>query len=338
MIDLAVIGCGYWGPNLIRNFHSHEDCCMSLACDIRQDRLDYIKHRFPNIETTADMNTVFSSTRIEAVVVATPVSQHFPMAKAALEAGKHVFIEKPMAGNSDQCQQLIDLAEKKGLTIMIGHTFVFSSPVRKVKEIVASGELGQVNYIGSRRLNLGLFQKDINVAWDLVPHDISIIHHIMNKRPVSVNCQGWAHYQQGIEDVASTSIVFEDGLFTTIWSSWLDPNKVREMTFVGDRKMLVYNDLAPLEKIKIFDKRVETPPYYNTYAEFHYSYHYGETYSPFFEQVEPLAMETRHFLDCIMSGDKPVSGGEEGKLVVQVLEAASESLRRGGAQIEIVVS
>ncbi|KPJ67050.1 MAG: oxidoreductase, partial [Coxiella sp. DG_40] len=201
--------------------------------------------------------------------------------------------------------------------------------------IVNSGELGDIQYISSRRLNLGLFQKDINVAWDLAPHDISIILYIMDEEPVSVNCQGKAHIAPDIEDVTNMTLSFPNGGFATIHSSWLDPNKIREMTFVGTKKMLVYNDVEPMEKIKIYDKRVKTPPHYNTFAEFHYSYHYGDIYSPYLKQLEPLQVECQHFLDCIRSGAKPDSSGIEGMKVVQILEAATVSLKNGGGKVKI---
>jgi predicted dehydrogenase len=257
------------------------------------------------------------------------------MALKCLNAGKHTFIEKPMASSALECRELIRIAESKGLTIVIGHTFIYSPPVRKIKEIIGNRALGEIQYISARRLNLGLFQTDINVAWDLAPHDISIILFVLGETPVSVNCQGKAHLNPQIEDVTSMTLNFANGAFAIIQSSWLDPNKVREMTVVGSRRMLIYNDLEPTEMIKIYDKRVETPPYYDTFAEFHYSYHYGDMYSPYLKQYEPLKMECQHFLDCIKSGDMPESSGYDGLEVVQILEAASESLRKEGAKVEI---
>ena len=218
---------------------------------------------------------------------------------------------------------------------MVGHTFIYSTPVRKIKEIIEAGELGQLQYISSRRLNLGLFQKDINVAWDLVPHDISIILYIMNKKLESVNCQGKAHINPDIEDVTNMSLNFANSGFATIQSSWLDPNKIREMIFVGSKKMLVYDDIEPNEKIKIYDKRVDVPPHYDTFAEFQYSYHYGDMYAPYLKMTEPLKVECRHFIDCIENGSTCLSSGNEGLEVVQILEAASQSLKNGGAKVAI---
>jgi predicted dehydrogenase len=206
----------------------------------------------------------------------------------------------------------------------------------KIKEIVDARDLGEVLYISSRRCNLGLYQSDINVAWDLAPHDISIILHILNQMPLSVNCQGKAHVNKKIEDVTNMTLNFNNGGFATIQSSWLDPNKVREMTFVGSRRMLVYNDIESMEKIKIYDKRVETPPHYDTFADFQYSYHYGDSYCPYVKQKEPLLVETAHFLDCIGNGHRPQSSGKEALDVIHILEAASESLKNGGGQVAVL--
>jgi len=278
---------------------------------------------------------VVHDAEIDAVVIATPVRFHFEMGKKCLEAGKHTFIEKPMAMSVAESSILNELAEKQQLTLMVGHTFIYSSPVRKIREIIRSGDLGDILYISSRRLNLGLFQKDINVAWDLAPHDISIILYTLGEIPISVNCQGKAHFTKGVEDVTNITLNLSNGGFSTIQSSWLDPNKVREMTFVGSRKMLVYDDLEPIEKIKVYDKRVEIPPHYDTFAEFHYAYHYGDMYSPYLKQSEPLKVECKHFLDCIKTGEKSDSSGTEGLQVVQILEASSKSLKNGGSEIQI---
>jgi predicted dehydrogenase len=332
-LNIAVIGCGYWGPNLIRNFRSQTDCNVQTVCDLNQERLDHMKGLYPEVETSTDVDKVFSDPGIDAVVVATPVDLHYDFAKRGLEAGKHVFVEKPMTSAAVHSRELVNIADNKGLTLMVGHTFIYSAPVRKIKEIIESGELGEIYYISSRRLNLGLFQRDINVTWDLAPHDISIILYIFGSTPKSVNCQGKAHINPGIEDVTSLSLNFENGGFATIHSSWLDPNKVREMVFVGSKKMLVFDDNEPLEKIKIYDKRVEAPPHYDDFASFTYSYHYGDMHAPWIQQTEPLKVETAHFLNCIRTGEKSLSSGENGHHVVQILEASSRSLEIGGAEV-----
>ena len=334
-INIAVVGCGYWGPNLIRNFSSLPECRVKEVCDLDQERLAHMKRLYPEVTTTTDFEHVLTNPEIDAIIIATPVHLHFQLAKESLAAGKHTLIEKPMASSVAQCLEMIRIAEKQELTLMIGHTFIYSSAVRVIKEIVDSGHVGEILYISSQRLNLGLFQKDINVAWDLAPHDISIILYVLNQSPIGVNCQGKAHLRSGIEDVTNMSLDFHNGGLAIIHSSWLDPNKIRRMAIVGSKRMLLYDDNEPLEKIKIYDKRVEIPPHYDTFAEFHYAYHYGDMRAPYLKQVEPLKLECQHFLDCIRTGSKPDSGGWEGLRVVQVLEAASLSLKNGGGKVAI---
>jgi len=335
LLTLGVVGCGYWGPNLIRNFRSLPDCRLKTICDVSEDRLRHLKSLYPEVEAEKKFETLLADESLDAIVVATSVKHHFPMAKASLLAGKHTFIEKPLASSVEQCEELVALAKKQGLILMVGHTFLYSPAVRKIKEIVDHGDIGDIRYISARRLNLGLFQKDINVAWDLAPHDISIILYIMQETPYSINCRGAAHITPGIEDVTSMSLHFSDEKSAMIQSSWLDPKKIREMTIVGSERMIVYDDVAPQEKIKIFDVRVERPPHYDTFAEFHYAYHYGDMYSPYIKQDEPLKTECQHFLDCIRSGKVPLTDGNRGLEVVRILEASTASLKLKGAPIEL---
>lgn len=334
-INVAVVGCGYWGPNLIRNFSALPDCRVKYVCDLDAKRLAHMKRLYQAVETTREFDALIGDKELDAIAIATPVHLHFDLAKKSLSAGKHTFIEKPMTQTSEQSNELVQIAAKKKLTLMVGHTFIYSAPVRRIREIISSGDIGEIQYISSRRLNLGLFQKDINVAWDLAPHDIAIILYLLGKPPVSVNCQGKAHINKDIEDVTNMSLDFENGGFATIHSSWLDPNKIREMVIVGSKRMIVYNDNEPLEKIKIYDKRVEAPPHYDTFAEFQYSYHYGDMIAPYIKQTEPLKVETQHFLDCIQTGKTPESSGMDGLRVIQILEASSRSLKNGGAMVEI---
>jgi predicted dehydrogenase len=335
MPKVAVVGCGYWGPNLIRNFHSLGNAEMVMVCDQDADRLAYLQSIYADIKVTQHLNDVLNDADIDAVAIATPVQTHFALASKCLQAGKHTLIEKPMARSVAECRGLIELADQKERVLMVGHTFAYTAAVRRIKEIYLSGEIGEIQYISSRRLNLGLFQNDINVAWDLAPHDISIILNVLGKKPTSVNCQGKAHLNPNVEDVTNMTLNFENGTFAIVQSSWLDPNKVREFTFVGSQKMLVYDDVEPTEKIKIYDKRVESPPHYDTFAEFHYSYHYGGMYAPHLQHVEPLKVECAHFIECIESGSRPDTAGEDGLEVVQILEAASTSLRNGGGEVRI---
>ena len=332
-ISLGVVGCGYWGPNLVRNFKTLPNCRVKAMCDVNEARLRHMRAVYPDVQGMSNYDEFLNGIDLDAVVVATPVKYHFPLAKASLLAGKHTLIEKPMAASSAECEELIDIAERQGVVLMIGHTFLYSSPVRKIYEIVQAGDLGDIRYINSRRLNLGLFQNDINVAWDLAPHDISIILHILGEFPQTVNCQGNGHVTPHIEDVTNMSLTFRHKRFATIQSSWLEPRKVREMTIVGTRRMIVYDDLKTHGKIRVYDVRVERPPHYDTFAEFHYSYHYGDSYIPHIQQEEPLKVECQHFIDCIENGSECNTGGREGLELVRILEGASASLKANGAPV-----
>ncbi|HEV7923785.1 MAG TPA: Gfo/Idh/MocA family oxidoreductase, partial [Verrucomicrobiae bacterium] len=332
-VKVGVVGCGYWGPNLVRNFRALPDCNLKAMCDISEERLKHLTTLYPEVKGETNFDLMLNGSGVDAVVVATSVKLHHQMAKAALLAGKHTLIEKPMASSSEQCAELVEIARKKGLVLMVGHTFLYSPAVRMIKQIVERGDLGHIRYICARRLNLGLFQKDINVAWDLAPHDISIVLHLLEETPISVNCRGSAHVTSGVEDVTSMSLTFPKDRSAIIHSSWLDPRKVREMTIVGSKRMIVYDDVAQQEKIRIFDARVERPPHYDTFAEFHYAYHYGDTYAPYVKQEEPLKAECQHFLECIQQGKAPLTDGNQGLELVKILEASSESLRRGGSPV-----
>ena len=331
LIRVGVLGCGYWGPLLIRNFRSLPDCRLKVVCDLDIARLKHACALYSDLEGVTSPERVIKRSDLEAVVIATPVKSHYALAKASLLAGKHTFIEKPMATSTAECEELIDIARRKGLILMVDHTFLYSAPVRKIAEIVQAGDLGEIRYINSRRLNLGLFQKDINVAWDLAPHDISIILYILSEFPIAINCQGNAHVSPGVEDVINMSLFFPHKRFATIQSSWLEPRKIREMTIVGSQRMIVYDDLQTREKIRIYDVRVVRPPHYDTFAEFHYSYHYGDSYIPHLQQEEPLNLACRHFIDCIETNSHPITGGRHGLEMIRVLEGASASLKMNGA-------
>ena len=327
MLKVGVIGCGYWGPNLIRNFTQLSRSDVVRVADLEKARLKYIKGLYPNVETTMDYKDIIKDPEIDVVAVATPVHTHYKFASEALCEKKHVFVEKPMASSTKQAESLIDLAEKYQRKLMVGHTFIYTSAVRKMKKIIDSGELGEIYYINSQRLNLGLFQQDINVIWDLAPHDISIILYILELQPQAVSAVGTSHINAAIEDVAVLTLRFSNGLVAFIQTSWLDPDKIRRMTVVGSKKMLVFDDVQPTEKIRIYDKHVEVPEHYDTYTEFHYSYKYGDIVIPKIDGGEPLRTELDHFIDCIKNDDTPMSCGRDGLHVVQILEAAEESLK-----------
>jgi predicted dehydrogenase len=332
-LKVGVVGCGSWGPNLVRNFRSLPDCHLKMICDISQERLQHLTSLYPDIQGELDYDQMLNGVNLDAVVVATPVKWHYPMAKAALLAGKHVFVEKPMAPSSQQCAELVAIARHQRLVLMVGHAFLYSPAVRKIKEIVDRGDLGEIRHVCARRLNPGVFQKDINVAWDLAWHDIFIILYLLEQFPISVNCRGSASLIPEIEDVTSMSLTFQQERTAIIHSSWLDPRTVRELTIVGSKRMIVYDDVAPQEKIRFFDAGLERPPHNGTFARFHPPYFYEDSYSPHITQEQPLKTQCRHFLDCIQNGKVPLTNGSRGMDLVKILEASSQSLKLGGGQI-----
>lgn len=334
-MKIAVIGCGYWGPNLVRNFSQLTKVDEIYCCDLDSNRLDRVKNLIPAVNPILDYKQLLKMPDLDGVVIATPVNSHFPLAKEFLEQGKHVLVEKPLAHSVESSLELIKAAKDNQRLLMVGHTFEYTAAVNKIKEIVENGELGKILYVSATRVNLGLFQNDINVVWDLAPHDISIILYVLGEFPISVNCQGQAHFKSGIEDVAITTLNFKTGLVAFIHNSWLDPKKIRKITIVGTRKMLVYDDIEPQEKIKIYNKGLEIPPYYDTFAEFHFSYRSGDTYSPRIDEYEPLRKECDIFLECIKREICPPTDGYNGLRVVAILEASSKSLKQAGRKVSL---
>lgn len=335
MFNVGVIGCGYWGPNLIRNFTQLNRSCVSRIADLDTNRLTHMKSLYPSIDVTTNYMDIIDDPDIDIVAVATPVNTHHRFAYEALSAGKHVFVEKPIASSSQEAHSLVEIAALNNRKLMVGHTFVYTAAVRKMKEIINSGELGEIYYITSQRLNLGLFQKDINVLWDLAPHDISIILYLLDREPELISATGASNINHSIEDVAVLSMKFEENLIAFVQVSWLDPDKIRRMTVVGSKKMMVYDDVQPTEKIRIYDKAVEVPQHYDTFAEFHYSYKYGDIVIPRIEGKEPLSMELSHFLDCIEHDIQPMSSGEKGLQVVKILEASNKSIKKNSELVEL---
>ena len=335
MFKVGVIGCGYWGPNLIRNFTQLSRSDVTRVADLNEDRLQHMKGLYPKIETTTNYREIISDPDIDIVAVATPVHTHHKFAREAISAKKHVFVEKPIASSSEEAEELIFRSKKNGVKLMVGHTFLFTAAVRKMKDIINSGELGEIYYISSQRLNLGLFQNDINVIWDLAPHDVSIILYLLDKYPQTVSAVGASHINTTIEDVAVMTLQFSKSLLAFIHTSWLDPDKIRKMTVVGSKKMMVYDDVQPTEKIRIYDKAVKVPKHYDTYAEFHYSYKYGDIVIPKIDGDEPIFVELRHFLDSITNNEEPLSNGENGLQVVKILEAAGKSLKAQNVPVTV---
>ncbi len=334
LTGIGVVGLGYWGPNWVRNLHQLGSARRVVACDLDRKRREHVQRLYPGVEASEHFEELLEDPAIEGMVIATPVSTHYTMARKALEAGKAVLVEKPLAMSRRDAAHLTRLASERRRVLMVGHTFEYSAPVRKVHEIIRSGQLGEIFYISSVRANLGLFQHDVNVTWDLATHDISIILMLMGRVPQSVSCQGGRHYN-GVEDVAMLTLHFDARVIAFVHVSWLDPNKIRRTTIVGSRKMLVYDDTATQEKIRIYDKRVTMDRYYDTFGDFHFSYRYGDIQIPRVEESEPLRIECEHFVDCIRSGRTPSTDGLNGMRVVSVLEAANDSLRDNGRQCAI---
>jgi predicted dehydrogenase len=332
---IAVVGCGYWGPNFVRNFSQLPDSEVAVCCDLREERLRHMRTLYPFVRTTTQLDRVLEDPTINAVVVATPVTSHHRIGMACLRAGKNVLIEKPIAASSREAVDLRDEADERGLVLMGGHTFLFNAAVLKVKEYIESGELGRVFYISSTRVNLGIFQDDINVIWDLAPHDISILNFILNARPLRVAAYGRSYIQSAIEDVAFLTLEYPRGVTAHVHVSWLDPNKIRRTTIVGSKKMLVYDDIQTLEKVRIYDKGVSVQPHYDTFGEFQLAYRFGDIYTPKVDDSEPLKLECIAFLESIKKGKTLRSGGEPSLSVVEVLEAAQRSLRAGGKMLAV---
>lgn len=327
-VRVGVIGCGYWGPNLIRNFVELQDSDVVLISDLDEARLASVQARYPDVEVTTDYRDLFKN-GLDAVVVATPPPTHFPIALDCLTNGLHTLVEKPLTLKSEHAVQLIDCAEQNDLTLMVGHTFEYNSAVREMKQIIDSGALGEIYCVDTVRVNLGLFQKELNVVWDLAPHDISILRYILGAEPLHVHACGAAHIFPDVYNLAYLYLQFPNNVIGHIHVSWLDPCKVRRITVVGSEKMLVYDDVEPLEKIRIYDKGVDTLSYPQTYADFQLSYRYGAITIPHIKFVEPLRVECQHFLDSIKNGTRPQSDGHNGLQVVKVLERAEQSLCNG---------
>jgi len=333
MLKMAAIGCGYWGPNLIRNFNAHPEVELARICDLDEARRRHMASLYPHAQVNDDHRAVLDDPAIDAVVVATPVSTHYPLGKAVLEAGKHLFIEKPMAASAAECEELIAVAKAQGKHIMVGHTFLFVPAVRKIRSLITARELGDIYYVNIRRLNLGIFQKDANVVWDLVPHDVAMLNYLFGSSPARVSATGQCFVQldKQLEDVAFVTLEYPTGQVAHIHVSWLDPNKIREATFVGSKKMLVYDDVAISDKIRIYDKGVDVMPHYDGFDEFQLAYRHGDILIPKIDAAEPLKVETSHFVDVVMGREESLSDGALGLQVVEVLEKTCVSIREGGA-------
>ena len=326
MIKLGVIGYGYWGPNIVRNFAGHQDCQVVAVCDTHSGALAKVLGRHPGVQVTTDVDVIVTSSEIDAVAIVTPVSSHYELAKRALENGKHVFVEKPFTATAAQAEELIELAERQHLQIMVDHTFLFTGAVRKIKQLVDDGTLGPLYYYDSTRVNLGLFQHDVNVLWDLAPHDLSIMDYLVGLEPDLVVATGSAHVNC-LEDVAHLTVYFPNNILAHINVNWLSPVKVRTTLVGGQKKMLVWNDLDPAEKIRVYDKGADVKTAEGVH-QLLVSYRSGDMWAPKVEELEALQLETRYFLDCINDGRQPFNDGQAGLRIVRILEAAEQSLKQ----------
>jgi predicted dehydrogenase len=333
MINIGVIGYGYWGPNIVRNFSSLDDTRVLCVCDSNHGAMDRVHKSYPHVAVTCDYNDILTSPEVDAVAVVTPVSTHFELARKALENGKHVFVEKPFTATVAQAEELITLAEKKKLTIMVDHTFIFTGAVRKIKELIDENALGDLYYYDSVRVNLGLFQRDVNVIWDLAPHDLALMDYILDERPIAIAACGKAHVN-GMEDTAYVTVHFRNNLIAHFNVNWLSPVKVRTTLIGGEKKMLVWNDLEADEKIKIYDKGVEVRTKEAEYKML-VNYRSGDMYAPRVESVEALKIEAEYFVRCIMENKTPINDGHAGLRVVKILYACNESLRNKGREIAL---
>lgn len=332
---VAVIGLGYWGPNLVRNIASLPTTELVAVCDADRARLEAISPQFPSARAETDSEAVFGADDIDAVCIATPVASHYPLVRRALDAGKHVLVEKPFVQQVHEAEELVALARSKGLVLMLDHVFLYSPAVRKLAETVASGEIGDLQFVDSVRINLGLVQHDVNVLWDLAAHDLSIMDHIVGRPPLSVTAFGEAHQGHDLADVAYLHLDYGDGLIASVHVNWLSPVKIRHFLVGGSRRSVVYNELDPSERLKIYDRGVDSTPDPESKRRIAVSYRSGDVVAPRLEPIEPLRAMIEHFADCVEYGKTPVSDGEQGLRIVRILSAAEESLAKGGTNIDL---
>jgi predicted dehydrogenase len=341
VIGIGIIGYGYWGPNLVRNFYETPGCKVVCVSDLRAEQLARVRSRYPTVDTTADYRDLLADPRIDAVVIATPVSTHFELAMQALRAGRHVLVEKPMTLDVEQAVRLVDEAELRKRVLAVDHTFVYTSAVRKIHELTSKGDLGDVYYYDSVRVNLGLFQHDVNVIWDLAVHDLSIMDFVLPAQPVAITATGIGHVPGEPENMAYVALHFDSNVMAHVHVNWLAPVKVRRTLIGGSRKMIVYDDIEPSEKIKVYDKGItvngEGQGNGNRYAML-VGYRTGDVWSPQLEMTEALTVEIRHFIKSIEDNTAPIVDGHAGLRVVRLLEAATQSMRNGGRPVELSAS
>jgi predicted dehydrogenase len=332
-IGVAVVGLGYWGPNIVRNLNELEGADPVVVCDLRPDALAAIRRRYPAVRTTTDFADVLADPRVDAVAIVTPVSTHYALAARALAAGKHVFVEKPLAASAAEARALVELAEREGLVLLPGHTFLYSPPVQMIRKLIASGELGEIYFISTSRVNLGLHQSDVSVAWDLGPHDFSILRYWLDETPAHASALSRGCIIPTIPDVAFVNLEFPSGTVAHVELSWLAPSKLRRTTVVGSRKMIVYDDTSP-EPVRVFDSGAELPNP-ETFGEYTLTYRTGDIVSPRLEVAEPLLREMDDFVRAIRDGTEPLSSATLGLEVVRIIEAVDASLDAHGARVSV---
>lgn len=331
-MKIGIIGFGYWGPNLLRNFYSIDDCQVEMVSDFRSDRLKIVSKNYPTVKTTINAEEILNNSSIDAVVIATPVFSHFELAKKALQKGKHVLIEKPMTASSSEAKELIDLAAKAGKILMVDHTFLYTGAVQKMKQLVDSGNIGKVNYFDSTRINLGLFQPDVNVLWDLAPHDISILNYLVDEKPVSVNATGTSHTSNSIENIAYMTVNYQSDFVAHFNCSWSSPVKIRMTLVGGTEKMIVFNDMEPTEKIKVYDSGYSMKSDEEK-QKILIDYRAGDIFTPKLQMTEALSLMAMDFVNAVTKGTKPISDFNIGLDVVKILEAAQKSIKQKGQEI-----
>ncbi|MFA5778942.1 MAG: Gfo/Idh/MocA family oxidoreductase [Elusimicrobiota bacterium] len=327
MKNIAVIGCGYWGKNLVRNFHKIG--VLHIICDTDEKLLAKLKKNYPDVHCEKTFDNILTDSNISGIVISTPASSHYELVKKSLENGKNVFVEKPFTTSLEEAEELTELAQKKKLILMVGFTFLYNSAVIKVKELIDSGELGDIYYIYSQRLNLGIVRRDVNVWWNLAPHDVSIINYWLNQKAKSVNGIGVSFIQKGIDDFVSANIKFENGTAAVIHVSWLDPHKIRQMTVVGSKKMVIYDDVSSDMKVQIYDKGIDRFDDFQTFGQFQLIHRAGDIFIPKIDFKEPLEIEAAHFVECIKEGKEPLTSARKSLPVVKILEAVQNSIKQG---------
>jgi predicted dehydrogenase len=335
VISVGVVGLGYWGPNLVRNLNACGDTHLAWICDLKPERLQALGDQYPAAARTAHFEDVLEDPKVDAVVVASPVGTHYPLAKAALERGKHVLVEKPLAASVDEAEALAELAAARGLVLLVDHVFLYSPSVRKMADLIRSGEIGEILFIDSVRVNLGIFQHDVNVVWDLAPHDLSIIDHLVGRKPRSIIAVGSAHAADGREDVAYLHLDYGDNLLASVHVNWLSPVKIRHFLIGGRRRSVLYNELDISERVKVYDRGIDVSEDPEGIRRRLISYRSGDVLAPRLDLREPIAYLIEHFVDCIENKAEPISGTEQGVRVVRILDAATRSLAGGGTRIDL---